>query len=55
LLAHCTDHTRIGTTLLAVEGYSQVDSPDRLHTGVVTHSVWFRRPFRLDLWVLRTQ
>jgi acyl-CoA thioesterase II len=55
LLAWCTDLTLIGTTLLPVEGYSQADSPDRLHTAPVTHSVWFHRPFRMDDWVLLDQ
>jgi acyl-CoA thioesterase-2 len=55
LLAWCTDLTLIGTTLLPVEGYSQADSPDRLHTAPVTHSVWFHRPFRMDDWVLLAQ
>jgi acyl-CoA thioesterase II len=55
LFAHCTDLSLIGTTLLPVEGYGQADSPDRLHTAVVTHSVWFHRAFRIDDWVLVSQ
>ncbi len=55
VLAWCSDLTLIGTTLLPVEGYSQADSPERLHTAPVTHSLWFHRPFRIDDWVLLAQ
>jgi acyl-CoA thioesterase-2 len=54
-LAWCSDLTLIGTTLLPVDGYSQADSPERLHTAPVTHSLWFHRPFRIDDWVLLVQ
>jgi acyl-CoA thioesterase-2 len=55
VLAWCSDLTLIGTTLLPIEGYSQADSPERLHTAPVTHSLWFHRPFRIDDWVLLAQ
>jgi acyl-CoA thioesterase II len=55
ILAWCTDLTLIGTTLFPVEGYSQADSPERLHTAPVTHSLWFHRPVRMDDWVLLAQ
>jgi acyl-CoA thioesterase-2 len=55
VLAWCSDLTLIGTTLLPVDGFSQADSPERLHTAPVTHSLWFHRPFRIDDWVLLAQ
>jgi acyl-CoA thioesterase II len=55
ILAWCSDLTLIGTTLFPVDGYSQADSPERLHTAPVTHSLWFHRPFRIDDWVLFAQ
>ena len=55
VLAWCSDLTLIGTTLLPVEGYSEADSPERLHTAPVTHSLWFHRPVRVDDWVLFVQ
>ena len=51
LLAHATDLTLIGTTLRAHAGLSQADSPERIHTAVVSHSLWFHAPVRLDDWV----
>jgi acyl-CoA thioesterase-2 len=54
-VAFASDLTLIGTTLLPIEGYSQADSPGRLHTAPVTHSIWFHAPVRVDDWVLFAQ
>ena len=51
LLAHATDLTLIGTTLRAHPGLSQADSPERIHTAVVSHSLWFHAPVRLGDWL----
>lgn len=55
LLAHATDLTLIGTTLRPVPGLSQADSPDKIHTAVTSHSLWFHAPFRIDEWLLLAQ
>lgn len=55
LLAHASDLSVIGTTLRPLPGLSEADSPERLHTAVTSHSLWFHRPFRLDDWCLVTQ
>ncbi len=55
ILAFASDLTLIGTTLLPIDGLSQADSPGRLHTAPVTHSIWFHRPLRIDDWVLFAQ
>lgn len=55
LFAHATDLTLIGTALRPHAGLSEADSPERLHTAVTTHTVWFHRPFRLDDWTLLCQ
>ena len=51
LLAHATDRTLIGTTLRAHAGLSQADSPERIHTAVVSHSLWFHAPVQLRDWL----
>ena len=51
LLAHATDLTLIGTTLRAHPGVSQADSPERIHTAVVSHSLWFHAPIDLSDWL----
>ena len=55
LLAHATDLTLIGTALRPHEGIGQADSPERIHTAVTTHTVWFHRDVALDDWVLIDQ
>ena len=55
LLAHATDLTLIGTTLRPVPGLSQADSPEKIHTAVTSHSLWFHAPFRMDEWLLLSQ
>lgn len=55
LFAHATDLTLIGTSLRPHEGIGQADSPERIHTAVTTHTVWFHRPIVLDEWLLLSQ
>jgi len=55
LLAYATDLTVIGTALRPLEGISQTDAGEALHTAVTGHSVWFHRPFRIDDWCLISQ
>ena len=55
LFAHATDLTLIGTSLRPLAGLGQADSPERIHTAVTTHTVWFHRPLTLDGWILLSQ
>ena len=55
LFAHSTDLTLIGTSLRPHVAVSEARSPDRIQTAVVTHTVWFHRPIRMDDWVLIAQ
>jgi len=55
LLAYATDLTVIGTALRPLEGISQADAGEALHTAVTGHSIWFHRPFRIDDWCLISQ
>ena len=55
LFAHASDLTLIGTSLRPHEGIGQADSPEKIHTAVTTHTVWFHRPIVLDDWVLLSQ
>jgi acyl-CoA thioesterase-2 len=55
LLAHATDLTLIGTALRPHEGISQADSPERIHTAVTSHTLWFHEPVRIDDWLLFVQ
>jgi acyl-CoA thioesterase-2 len=55
LLAHATDLTLIGTALRPHEGVSQADSPERIHTAVTSHTLWFHEPVRIDDWLLIVQ
>lgn len=55
LLAHATDLTLIGTALRPLSGLSQADSPDRIHTAVTSHTLWYHAPFRMDDWILLAQ
>jgi acyl-CoA thioesterase-2 len=55
LFAHSTDLTVIGTLLRPHPDVSEAHSPDRIHTAVTTHTVWFHRPFRMDQWLLVEQ
>jgi acyl-CoA thioesterase-2 len=55
LLAYATDLTLIGTALRPHPGVSQSDSPERIHTAVTTHTIWFHDAVRLDDWLLLVQ
>lgn len=55
LLAYATDLTLIGTALRPHPGVSQSDSPERIHTAVTTHTIWFHGAVRLDDWLLLVQ
>jgi acyl-CoA thioesterase-2 len=55
ILAHCSDLTVIATALRPCAGWSVADSPERLHTGPTSHTIWFHRPFRADQWLLIDQ
>ena len=55
LLAHATDLTLIGTALRPHEGLSQADSPERIHTAVTSHTLWFHENVRIDDWLLFVQ
>jgi acyl-CoA thioesterase-2 len=55
LLAHATDLTLIGTALRPHEGLSQADSPERIHTAVTSHTLWFHDTVRIDDWLLFVQ
>ncbi len=55
LFAHATDLTLIGTSLRPLEGLGEADTPERVHTAVTTHTVWFHRPMRIDEWTLIDQ
>lgn len=52
LLAHATDLTAIGTSLRPQPGIGESDAPERIHTAVTSHTVWFHRPLRVDDWLL---
>jgi acyl-CoA thioesterase II len=51
VLAYVSDWPVIGTLLKAVSGISQQDAHVRLQTGVVSHSIWFHRPFDISEWL----
>lgn len=51
VLAYVSDWPLIGTLLKAVPGTSQQDAHVRLQTGVVSHSIWFHRPFDVSEWL----
>ena len=55
ILAHATDLTLIGTTLRAWPALSQADSPAKLHTAVVSHSIWFHASIDLRDWTCLRQ
>ena len=52
LLAHATDLTAIGTSLRPHSGIGESDAPERIHTAVTSHTLWFHRPLRVDDWLL---
>ncbi|MDT5009222.1 MAG: acyl-CoA thioesterase [Mycobacterium sp.] len=54
VVAYISDWPLIGTLLKAVPGVSERDAHVSVQTGVVTHSVWFHRPFDVAQW-LRVQ
>ena len=51
VLGYVSDWPVIGTLLKAVPGVSQQDAHVRLQTGVVSHSIWFHRPFDISQWL----
>lgn len=55
LLAHASEPSLIGTALLPVEGWSQGDAHVRFTSAVLSHSLWFHQPFRVDEWLLLDQ
>lgn len=55
LLAHATDLTLIGTALRPLEGLGEADAPERIHTAVTSHTIWFHRDVKLDDWILLRQ
>jgi len=55
LLAHATDLTLIGTAMRPMPGLSQADSPERVQTAVVSHSLWFHREVGLRDWLCLRQ
>ena len=55
LFAHASDLTLIGTALRPHAGIGQADSPEKIHSAVTTHTVWFHRAVSLDDWVLLSQ
>jgi acyl-CoA thioesterase-2 len=55
LFAHATDLTLIGTSLRPFEGLGEADSPERIHTAVTSHTIWFHRELQLDDWILLSQ
>ncbi|MEE3327438.1 MAG: acyl-CoA thioesterase domain-containing protein [Myxococcota bacterium] len=55
LLAHATDLTAIGTALRPQAGLGEADAPERIHSAVTSHTIWFHRPFRVDDWLLIQQ
>ena len=55
LLAHATDLTLIGTAMRPMPGLSQADSPERVQTAVVSHSLWFHRDVALRDWLCLQQ
>jgi len=54
VIAYVSDWPLIGTLLKAVPGVSHRDAHVSIQTGVVTHSLWFHRPFDVAQW-LRVQ
>ncbi len=55
LLAHATDLTLIGTAMRPMPGLSQADSPERVQTAVVSHSLWFHREVGVRDWLCLQQ
>ena len=51
VVAYVSDWPVIGTLLKAVPAISQQDAHVRLQTGVVSHSIWFHRPFDVSEWL----
>ncbi len=55
LLAHSTDLTIIGTALRPIDGISEADSTQKIHTAVTSHSMWFHRDCNINEWCLISQ
>lgn len=56
LMAHATDLTLIGTALRPHAGLCERDSPERVHTAVTSHTIWFHADdLRVDDWWLLAQ
>jgi acyl-CoA thioesterase II len=51
VIAYISDWPLIGTLLKAVPGVSERDAHVSVQTGVVTHSLWFHRPFAVARWL----
>jgi acyl-CoA thioesterase-2 len=55
LTAYATDLTLIGTALRPFDGVSQRQAGTAFTSAVTSHTVWFHRPFRTDMWLLLHQ
>ncbi|WP_019927843.1 acyl-CoA thioesterase II [Nocardia sp. BMG111209] len=55
LTAFATDLNLIGTALRPIDGVTQADSQKKFASAVTSHSLWFHRPFRSDVWLLLRQ
>lgn len=55
LAAYATDLTLIGTAVRPVEGLSQTGNGTRFTSAVTSHTIWFHRPLRTDIWLLLRQ
>ena len=55
LTAYITDLTLIGTALRPLDGLSQLGNGTQFTSAVTSHTIWFRRPFITDQWLLLRQ
>jgi acyl-CoA thioesterase-2 len=52
LIAYVSDWPVIATNLRPVQGYGELDSPERMQTAVMDHALWFHQPFSAHEWLL---
>ncbi|MEU8895999.1 acyl-CoA thioesterase domain-containing protein [Nocardia sp. NPDC048505] len=52
LIAYATDLNLIGTALRPLEGYGQRGNGTAFTSATTSHTLWFHRPFRPDIWLL---
>ena len=55
LAAYGTDLTLIGTALRPMDGVSQRGNRTWFTSAVTSHTIWFHRRFRTDVWFLLRQ